>query len=406
MKKTASSAPKNSPSPEPGDTTRTVLLAVTGKSPAILTETAWALAHGLGVPRCIPHEVIVITTAEGKTAFERELLTGKTEFGGERCWDALRKTLTRKFPEAADRLVLDEVKVIAVPNAATGGKRPLEDIRTRAHNDAAANFILKEVRAIVDNDDCRLIASIAGGRKTMVALLYACMSLRGRSQDLLTHVFINDPFEEPGLTPRFYFPTAKPVMHEVRDKAGNVLDRASSAKARIELCTVPFVPLSKLFVKELGRHVGDFTALVNQYTDQIEQLAERPCVRIDVSRSAIVVNRDTVVAVNTRELGVFAFLLERCRNKQSPYARVVAAMDDLKAFVAKWRETLPSDTRMRNEADEWLKGGGIFDGEINRKVGGLRNSFVRAGLKPALGFLLPRKGSFGIDVRFDDSAPD
>lgn len=58
--------------PEPIQGGQIVLLSVTGQSPAVLTETIWALAQEQ--PAIIPHRVVVVTTTEGRATLVRELL--------------------------------------------------------------------------------------------------------------------------------------------------------------------------------------------------------------------------------------------------------------------------------------------------------------------------------------------
>jgi len=65
--------------------------------------------------------------------------------------------------------------VITGVEAEAQRSRELQDIRTPADNEAAADFLLEQVRTIVGNPDTQLIASIAGGRKTMGALLLPCV---------------------------------------------------------------------------------------------------------------------------------------------------------------------------------------------------------------------------------------
>lgn len=154
-------------------TQRVILLAVTGMSPAVLTETVWALAHeGSAV---IPDRVVVLTTLAGRQAIERELFSA-VEPNGKTVWEQLRRAVLGPNAPEDSRLILDPPGVIAAPNRTAGRTYPLEDIRRREDNSAAADFILDEVRRIVENPDMRLIASLAGGRKTMGALLYAAMT--------------------------------------------------------------------------------------------------------------------------------------------------------------------------------------------------------------------------------------
>ena len=122
----------------------------------------------------------------------------------------------------------------------------------------------------------RLIASLAGGRKTMGALLYAALSLLGRRQDRLTHVLVNEPFDDPRLAPRFYFPLANPVPHQLTDRAGKVVSEHTTSEADPRLADVPFVRSRNLFPRQLGRWPGRFNALVQIFSERVDQLAGPP----------------------------------------------------------------------------------------------------------------------------------
>jgi CRISPR-associated protein NE0113 (Cas_NE0113) len=129
------------------------------------------------------------------------------------------------------------------------------------------------------NPDTRLIASIAGGRKTMSALLYACMTLIGREGDRLTHVLVNEPFDDPRLRPRFYFPEQPSAeLATLENKTVRVTE------AHIDLADVPFVPLRNLFTRELGRMPGRFSALVAQCNEGIRKRASKS-VKLVICRS-------------------------------------------------------------------------------------------------------------------------
>ena len=52
-----------------GPAKRTILVAGMGTSPAVLTETVWALAHQ--AQPVVPDEVVVITTKSGKEALRK-----------------------------------------------------------------------------------------------------------------------------------------------------------------------------------------------------------------------------------------------------------------------------------------------------------------------------------------------
>ena len=86
---------RESPPPEGGTPNaphaQIILLAVTGMSPAVLTETVWALAKE--TPPVIPDRVVVITTTQGRAAIEQNLFRPSKDFGGQCVWDAFRARL-------------------------------------------------------------------------------------------------------------------------------------------------------------------------------------------------------------------------------------------------------------------------------------------------------------------------
>ena len=60
------------------------LLAVTGLSPAIVTETVWALA--MENLRVLPARVIFLTTAVGAAKIQEQLFTPLPHLGGVSAW--------------------------------------------------------------------------------------------------------------------------------------------------------------------------------------------------------------------------------------------------------------------------------------------------------------------------------
>jgi CRISPR-associated protein (TIGR02584 family) len=167
----------------------TTLLAVTGLSPAIVTETLWALA--MRKPRILPRRVAFVTTMTGAAKIESELFTPRPDWNDLSVWESLRKSLKA----GPDELIAEPPHVISMPDPSSGRAVPLDDIRTPAENQAAAEFIFARVWDVVRDKHCHLIASVAGGRKTMGALLHSAVSLIGRENDLITHVLVSAPFD-------------------------------------------------------------------------------------------------------------------------------------------------------------------------------------------------------------------
>jgi CRISPR-associated protein (TIGR02584 family) len=236
--------------------TRDILLAVTGDSPAILTETIWFLATQ-AEDAFVPHEVLAVTTTRGKSAIEKQLLGSEPSAGGSTIWHALSQALAARGIPVEGRLQL-RIRLIEQTSPKPGPVRELEDIRDRKENEAAADSILRVAQEVCIPERNRVVASIAGGRKAMGALLYAVMSLVGKEQDRVTHVLVAPPYDTK-LQPMFYFP-AQPVQ-ELCDAQGNV-HRAQDAK--LDLAEVPFVVLRRRF-GDLAKREPTFMALVRRH---------------------------------------------------------------------------------------------------------------------------------------------
>lgn len=211
---------QTAPSAEPAACLRRVLLAVTGLSPQIVTETLYTLAVARQPP-WVPTEIRLITTARGAQEARHTLLSEDPGW-----FHRLRADY--RLPDIA---FADDT--IAVITGAHG--EPLDDILTEADNAAVADFITEQVRALTEDANASLHVSIAGGRKTMGFYLGYALSLFGRAQDRLSHVLVSPPYEQ---FPEFFYPA--PLARFVRDNGGRTLDARA---ARVHLGDIPFVRL-------------------------------------------------------------------------------------------------------------------------------------------------------------------
>src|ERR1035437_3776941 len=280
MKVTVKSKARKTSPPESNQGGQIVLLSVTGQSPAVLTETVWALAQEK--PAIIPHRVVVITTTEGRDTLVKQLLSP-----AENCvWDQLRRRLEGLGHDLTGRLHFGptphDIRVFTIFDPKLKRNRELADIGSEEQNSAAADFIMETVRGLAMDDGVRLVASIAGGRKTMSALLFSVMSLLGKEDDLITHILINEPFESRGLKPRFYFPPAQPVTHHGTDREGKSIS-ISSEKANVQLGRIPFVALRNLFERDLKKKQS-YSRLVQECQRTANENA-RKNVRLTIRRS-------------------------------------------------------------------------------------------------------------------------
>lgn len=383
---------KIKPAPSQPRQTETILLVATGMSPAVLTETLWALAHEN--PSIIPDKVRVITTDTGKEFIQRELFTSSPEFGGATVWETLRVSLLRGKIDSDRRLFCDEIRVIQKPDAKSGLYQPLDDIRSVQDNQTAADFLLDEVRRITENPDTTLIASLAGGRKTLGALMYACVSLIGRPQDRLTHVLVNEPFDNTALTPRFYFPNQPASSHEIRDQKTGAVQCVKSSDARVTLVDVPYVRLRELFPDQLGKFPGRFKALVDMYSGRITEVTV-PEVRLLLDRPAIEVNA-IVVDLAPREYALYAYMLGRAKRNAPTNILQKDCLDELKAFLPKWAQPFGLMSFQRGVALKWNS---PIEDDLRKQFSSIRTKFKNAGLVAHISNLLPLKGRFGINIR-------
>jgi len=198
---------------------RRILLAVTGLSPQVVTETLCALVTA--PDPFIPSEVHLITTSEGAERARLALLSDDPGW-----FQRLRRDYD--LPEIAFDAA--HIHVLAGPDRA-----PLNDIRSPEENAHAADFITEIVRGLSADEHSALYASIAGGRKTMGYYLGYALSLYGRPQDRLSHVLVGEPFESSW---DFFYPTPYERIVTTRD---NKL--ADCADAQVTLADIPFVRL-------------------------------------------------------------------------------------------------------------------------------------------------------------------
>ena len=205
---------------EPAGFQRRVLLAVSGLTPQVVTETLYALAADEHAP-FVPTEVHLITSAEGARRAELSLLSDDLGWFHRLCADY-------DLPG-----VRFDSRHIHVMRDAHG--QPMADIRSPQDNQAAADFITAQVRSFTADPACALHASIAGGRKTMGFYLGYALSLFGRAQDRLSHVLVNEPFES---SYEFFYPTPYSRVLQTRD--GQLADTAT---AQVTLADIPFVSL-------------------------------------------------------------------------------------------------------------------------------------------------------------------
>lgn len=197
---------------------KNILIAVTGASPQVLTETIYAL-HTQGKP--MPETVYVITTEDSKQTLENGLFV-------QGYWDKL----ITDYQLSPITFHSDNIWVISDDNG-----NALVDAKGIDDQSIMADFITRKVAKLTQDNDVAIHASIAGGRKTMAFYMGYAMSLYGREQDVLSHVFVNDEFE---FVSDFYYPT--PTDCFIQGKLGKTIN---AKEATVTLAEIPFVRMRR-----------------------------------------------------------------------------------------------------------------------------------------------------------------
>jgi CRISPR-associated protein (TIGR02584 family) len=261
---------------------RRILLAVSGMSPQIITETLYALHREAA---WLPDEVHLITTINGRDRANLQLLQGAQHF--TRLLKELK--ITRKITFS-----LDTIHVIIDRNG-----NALEDLRTPQDNEAAADFITERIRQITADPATELHVSLAGGRKTMGFYAGYALSLFGRPQDRLSHVLVSSEYES---LPDFFYPTRKTHVIYKHDKTP-----VDTSKATVWLAEIPFVRLRD----SLPNHLLQTGRSFSETVDMARRANENPHMILHPKTCDVTVNGVSTKITPQK----MAFYLWVCANK-------------------------------------------------------------------------------------------
>lgn len=193
---------------------KNILLATIGSSPQVLTETLYAI-HQNGKP--FPDEIFVITTLCAK----QSLIKGLFE-------DNHLQELKREYN--LPNFLFNESHIWLIED---NKGNPISDAKSVMDQTYMADFITRKLFELTQNPNTLIHASLAGGRKTMAFYLGYAMSLLGREQDILSHVFVDNTYE---FIDDFWFPTKESKLITGKDDK-----KIDASKAKITLAEIPFV---------------------------------------------------------------------------------------------------------------------------------------------------------------------
>lgn len=367
---------------------KTILVAVSGMSPAIITETIWALATE--AQPVIPDEVVVITTTKGEADIKTQLLTPQEEWGSKNVWETLRGDVLAKaqLPKKCRKLQLS-VRVIELADETTGVRIRAADLRTRFHNEEAAEFILQTLIPYVDAEDNHVIASIAGGRKTMGALLYATMSLVAKETDRITHVLVNEPFDT---TRGFFYPDQPHQNLQAFDPKLKGTSPVGANNAILDIADIPFVPLRNGFA-ELNEKRRTFEGLIQRYSQELKHTRKGPpkVILLDEKAGKFEIEQRPI-ELTGRNLLVAWFLLERAQEGKAHFKNREEAAKE----ACVWHEVWKAKHRW-HQADTRMSGL-LSEDDITKGLSFLRSKLLEKGLQDCIPFLAPERKRIGFEI--------
>jgi CRISPR-associated protein (TIGR02584 family) len=307
---------------------RRILLAVTGLTPQVVTETLYALACGDG-EKWVPDEIHLITTATGAESARLNLLLPNGWF----------HRLCKDYALPAIDFPVGNIHVLHGHD-----ELRLEDIRTQEQNTVAADFIMETVRRLTEDAGTELHVSIAGGRKTMGYYLGYALSLYGRPQDRLSHVLVSDPYET---NREFYYPT--PYDHPIHSPKGGKEVTVDARNAKVELAAIPFVRLRDGLPARLLNGHADFSRVV----ETANRGLDAPHLVLDIARREAWADGE-LMALSPTEFLVLLWLAERAANGEAVTDWSSAAMAD--AYLrtaARVFNSMSADYERIEEAIKW-----------------------------------------------------
>ena len=341
---------------------RIVLVSAMGTSPAVLTNTVWGLAHQK--PSIVPDEIVVFITKSGK-----ELLIQRLFDDG--VWNEMRSNLKREKIEIDGKLVFGATSIRVIPDA-EGNE--IEDLRTGEDNLRAADFMLSQLRQYTEDSGTQLHVSIAGGRKTMSALLFSCMTLLGRECDKVYHVLLPQDLEQ-GATPEFFYPEpGKTFVSKGTTK------KLKAKEISTELFEVPFVRMRGWYQEKFNAIPPSYRALVARVQEVAPPAVVYPEIEIDAWNGWATLNGQQVPM--SRPCFAMLLLLASGVDVKEHHRRLLDAHKAPNVSSCDWLASFQEGALFTNESD-------IED--IYKTMSNLRGKLKKAGFADAES-LVPQRG--------------
>lgn len=303
---------------------KTILLAVTGLTPQVITETLYAI-YQQGQP--MPAEIYILTTKEGYQRASALLI--------QQGW------LARFYNDYQLPQPIFTEQHIQCFETDSG------DIKTPADNQMMADTITESIRQLTADHQINLHVSIAGGRKTMSYYAGHALSLYGRPQDRLSHVLISAEYEAH---PLFYYPTPYSQIIYSNDASRKALD---TQHAEVTLIDIAFVRLRHGLDQALLDGKSSFSAAVNK----AQQILGPAFLSIDSKNLTLIIQEQTI-KLSPADFAFYQWLLNRQATAQiAPTCPCHGAADKAYAeqFLSHYQQLQASDRTQQTLVDGMTK---------------------------------------------------
>ncbi|MEW6673480.1 MAG: CRISPR-associated ring nuclease Csm6 [Thermodesulfobacteriota bacterium] len=283
---------------------KNILLAVTGLSPQVITETLYALHQNQRQVDAIH----VITTGAGKAKIYAELLSGDAGYYNRYLQEYHFDSANIDFSHRNIHVIKDEY----------GNEIP--DIASEADNEHLLKKCLELAFHFTKDFETAVFFSVAGGRKTMSACLTLAAQMYGRPQDRLYHVLVSPEFES---NRDFFYPPLTPRKIELKDSKGQPYDKETRF-AEVNLIHMPFVSIRGQLSSDMLKEPKDPSTLM---LSLIKEEQSRLCV--DLVRKKLIYKNMEFDMMPTR-MALYAFFAQQ---KKDCSKRAEACKDCTDCFV-------------------------------------------------------------------------
>lgn len=264
---------------------KNILIALSGLSPQVISETVFALYRFHKTPI---DEIVILTTVEGKDKINKNCIID-------------RKTGSKKYHNLKNELnllsVFHKFRIPAVlenkiiVHIADDENIEISDVSTSNQAKAFPELIIRVLRKYSSVENNIIHCSLSGGRKTMSFFMGMALSFFGRSDDKLWHIVASKDLESSGK----YFPETRAEIKS------------------LTLSEIPFVNLRPVLTQIINKNdvnVFSFKDLVH-HTQKLLKKYNSPRLSLNLRTHYIIFGENEPVKLSETEVIIYRFIHEK-----------------------------------------------------------------------------------------------